>query len=101
MPPRLLSEKLEPAFLRSMLSSMPQEYYIRASDIGTHAFCARALYLKDVGAPTSLVREQEAGTAYHEAHGARIQSAARTRKFSTWLIVAAAILLVLAIFLAR
>jgi hypothetical protein len=43
---------------------MPKERYIRGSDIGTHTFCARALHLKDVGAPTTLAGEQEAGTAY-------------------------------------
>ncbi len=80
---------------------MPQERYIRASDIGTHAFCARALHLKDIGAPTSHVHGQEAGTAYHEAHGQRRQRAVRTRKLSTWLIVAALVLLALAVLLAR
>ena len=83
-----------------MLTAMPKERYIRASDIGTHAFCARALHLKDQGALTTLVREQEAGTAYHEAHGVRIQSAARTRRLSTWLILAAVVLLGLALLLA-
>jgi hypothetical protein len=78
---------------------MVKERYIRASDIGTHAFCARALHLKDAGAPTTLVREQEAGTVYHEAHGARVQSAVRSHRLSTWLILAAVILLGLALLL--
>lgn len=79
---------------------MPKERYVRASEIGTHAFCARALHLKDQGAPTTLVREQEAGTAYHEAHSARVQSAVRSRRRSTWLIVAALVLFGLALLLA-
>lgn len=92
-------------YIKSILISageqMPKERYIRASDIGTHAFCARALHLKDVGAPTTLVSEQQLGTAYHEAHGAAVQSSARTRKLSTWMIVAAVILLAAALLLAR
>lgn len=80
---------------------MPKDRYIRASEIGTYAFCARALHLKDIGAPTTLVQAQAEGTAYHEAHGARVQSAASTRKFSTVLIVAALALLALAFLLSR
>ena len=75
---------------------MPQERYVRASDIGAHAFCARALHLQDQGVPTTLVREQEAGIAYHEACGTAVQSSARIRTLSTWLIIAALILLVAA-----
>jgi hypothetical protein len=79
---------------------MPKERYIRASDIGTHAFCARALHLKETGAPTTLAREQEAGMIFHEAHGDRIHSEVRARKLSSWLIAGAVALLALALILA-
>jgi hypothetical protein len=79
---------------------MPNERYVRASEIGTHAFCARALHLRDIGAPTTLAREQEAGTIFHEAHGARVQMAVRARKLSTLLIITALALLIVALLLA-
>jgi hypothetical protein len=79
---------------------MTSERYIRASEIGAHAFCARALHLRDSGAPTTLARERDAGTAFHDAHGAHVQSALRTRTFSTWLIIASLALLVVAALLA-
>lgn len=82
-------------------ANMPQERYVRASEIGTHEFCARALHLKDVGAPTTLGQAQQQGIAFHEAYGARVQSSTRTRKLSTSLIVAALVLLALAFLLAR
>ena len=75
---------------------MPKERYVRASDIGTHSFYARALHLKDNGVPSAFVREMEAGTAYHEAHGQRTRRAGRTRQLSTALILAALALLVAA-----
>ena len=80
---------------------MPSEKYIRASDIGTHAFCARALCLKDRGARSTLVHAQQQGVAYHKAHGARVKASARNRMLSSLLIVAAVILLALAFLLTR
>ena len=61
---------------------MPKERYIRASDIGTHVFCARALHLKDAGAPSSLVREREAGIAFHQRHGERVHRAVQSGRIA-------------------
>lgn len=80
---------------------MAREKYIRASDIGAHAFCARALCLKDRGAPSTLVHAQQQGIAYHKAHGAHVQSSVNTRRLSTLLVVVALILLVLAFLFPR
>jgi hypothetical protein len=79
---------------------MKRHCYVRASDYGTHAFCPVALRLKDQDAPTTLVHAQEQGTAYHAAHGQRVEAAARTRHLSTWMIAAAVILLFIALLLA-
>ena len=80
---------------------MPREKYIRASDIGTHEFCPVFLDLKDAGAPTTLVHEQQQGIAFHETHGQRTRRATRAHKLSSLLILAALILLALAFLLSR
>jgi hypothetical protein len=76
---------------------MPHDPYVTASDIGTHAFCARALHLKDAGVPSSLGQSQQAGVDFHDMHGARVRGARRDRVRSIALFLAAAVLLAFAI----
>jgi hypothetical protein len=53
---------------------------ISASEIGTWCFCRRAWHLRQLGHTSTLIKEQAAGTRYHQTHfqdfrGARQQRA--------------------------
>lgn len=66
------------------------ERVIRASEVGAHAYCARAWWLGSVeGVRPDDVRRLQAGWTVHEQHGRRVVlSAVLTRLFYVLLILA-------------
>ncbi|HRF49783.1 MAG TPA: hypothetical protein PLC98_19290 [Anaerolineales bacterium] len=63
---------------------------IRASEIGTYIFCARAWWLQRVeGLEPGNVAQRLAGEAYHASHGRRIWAATQLRRLAWALIVVA------------
>jgi hypothetical protein len=72
---------------------------VRASELNTHAFCAKAWHLQRVlQVPPSrdATRRRVAGTARHERHGRAVATAARAR----YAALVAALLLGLGLLLA-
>jgi hypothetical protein len=70
------------------------EHIIRASEIGQYDFCARAWWLHSVeGLPSSNVRELQAGTQAHQAHGRRVSRAGLLQQSAILLLIAGVILL--------
>ena len=66
---------------------------VRASDIGTWAFCGRAWYLAQVREVAHASPEQLArGTAAHVAHGQQVRRAAQTTWVGRLLLAVAALL---------
>jgi hypothetical protein len=61
--------------------------YIRASELGEHAFCRRAWWLHHVRGvePDNAVALAE-GTAAHAVHGRTVRSVARLRRLAFWLV---------------
>ena len=71
---------------------------IRASEIGQYDFCAKAWWLGSIeGVAPSNIRELQAGTAAHEAHGKRVQQASQLQVAALVLVALGAIVLVLAL----
>ena len=72
---------------------------IRASEIGQYDFCAKAWWLGSIeGVSPSNIRELQAGTAAHEAHGQRVQRASQLQAAALVLVALGVIVLVLALF---
>lgn len=69
---------------------------VRASDIGRWAYCNRAWWLAVVGkAPHQQPERLQAGTAAHEQHGQRVDTAARmARRARIGLLIGFAIVLI-------
>ncbi len=69
-----------------------QSATIRASEVGQHAFCARAWWLQHVqGVQSENVMEIAAGIAGHEAHGRKGAHAERLRRVAFALFVLATV----------
>ncbi len=67
---------------------------LRAGEVGHYTYCHRAWWLHSVrGVPLANVRELEAGTAQHAAHGRRVVFARALQ----WLALAMLVLAVLAL----
>jgi hypothetical protein len=66
---------------------------IRASEIGTYLFCARAWWFQDQGFPSQNQTELSAGSAYHAAHGRQVFAAGLLRLVGYLLLLAALIAL--------
>ncbi len=72
---------------------------IRASEIGQYDFCAKAWWLGSIeGVQPSNIRELQAGTAAHEAHGRQVQRASQLQVAAIVLVGLGAIILMLALF---
>lgn len=72
------------------------ERIIRASEVGQYDYCAKAWWLGSIeGVQPSNVRELQAGTAAHEAHGRQVNRAARVQQAAIGLLVMGVILLAL------
>ena len=66
----------------------PAGRYTRASELGEHAFCRRAWWLRQVrGAVPDNAAALAAGSMAHEAHGRALRSAARLRRLAVWLVI--------------
>jgi hypothetical protein len=68
---------------------------IRASEIGLYVFCARAWRLKMEGYESQNKAAMEVGSEAHQRHGARVVASVRARQLSIVLFIAAAVMLVL------
>ena len=71
--------------------------YIRVSDVNTFMFCRRALHLQRRGAPSSLGRVRDQGTALHREHGELVRGSGRNWGVAAVLAVIAAALLMAAL----
>ena len=72
------------------------ERIIRASEIGQYDYCAKAWWLSAVeGVQPSNVRELQAGTAMHAAHGQQVNRAVRVQQAAIGLLVIGVVLLAL------
>jgi len=67
---------------------------IRASEIGSYLFCARAWWYRLQGVEPENQVELTAGTELHHAHGRRVVAAGLTRTLALILLLAALVLLV-------
>lgn len=68
---------------------------IRASEIGTFVFCARAWWLERVeGVESDNADERRAGDALHAAHGRRVWAATWLRRVALAMLIAAVALIV-------
>jgi hypothetical protein len=67
---------------------------IRASEVGSYLFCARAWWYARQGFESSNQAEMSAGTELHRLHGQRVLSAGLTRALALVLLLAALMLLV-------
>lgn len=71
---------------------------IRASEIGSYAFCARAWWLGRVmGYRSANAAAMEAGTLGHRAHGRRVASAHRLRQLAIAALLLAVLVLAAAL----
>ena len=93
----LLPGRLSPAVSQPSVPDLHAD--VRASELNTHAFCAKAWHLQHVlKVPPSrdATRQRVAGVARHERHGQAVATVARARYGA----LAAAVLLVLGLLLA-
>jgi len=67
---------------------------IRASEIGSYLFCARAWWYRLQGIQPEDQAELTAGTELHRTHGRRVIAAGFTRALALILLLAALMLLV-------
>jgi hypothetical protein len=66
---------------------------IRASEIGSYLFCARAWWYQMQGVQSSNLAEMAGGTELHRAHGRAVLAARLTRLVALALLLAALMLL--------
>ncbi len=66
---------------------------IRASEIGSYLFCARAWWYQQKGIPSSNQAELTAGTELHRQHGRTVILSGLTRLLAVILLLAALVLL--------
>ena len=67
---------------------------IRASEIGSHLYCARAWWYQRQGLESSNQAEMNAGTEIHRQHGRRVLASGLTRALGLLALLAALALLV-------
>jgi hypothetical protein len=65
---------------------------IRASEIGTYIYCARAWWYYTQGLLSENQVEMDIGSEYHQRHG-RMVLAARLMRFGGWLLLFVALVL--------
>ena len=73
---------------------------IRASEIGTYLFCARAWWHRRNGTPSLNETIMQEGTAHHEQHGARIARAGIAQRAGVLVLLLVVILIVVGITMA-
>jgi hypothetical protein len=61
--------------------------YIRASELGSFAFCRRAWFLERQGQPTTLTQARSIGAADHAERALAVQRAPSTARLSVFLLV--------------
>ena len=67
---------------------------IRASEVGTYLYCARAWWYRQQGLESSNQAEMIAGTELHRQHGRTVIASGLTRILAVILLLAALVLLV-------
>jgi hypothetical protein len=76
--------------------STPSARYTRASELGEHAYCRRAWWLRQVrGIPSDNVAALAAGVAAHDAYGRSVRRPAALRRWALVLLVVGLTLLAL------
>ena len=70
---------------------------IRASEIGTYLFCARAWWYRRNNTPSLNEGIMQEGTLHHEQHGARVGAAGLVQRAGAVQLLAALILIVVGI----
>jgi hypothetical protein len=73
---------------------MSADDVIRASEIASYGYCARAWWLGQVqGVPSTHGARMRAGTGHHRAHGRRVTLAIWLRRLGTALLLLACLAL--------
>ena len=67
---------------------------IRASDVGTYLYCARAWAYRQKGIESTNQAEMTAGTELHRLHGRQVLASGLTRTLALILLLLALVLLV-------
>ena len=67
---------------------------IRASEVGTYLYCARAWWYRQKGIESTNQAEMTAGTELHRSHGRQFLASSLTRTLALILLLAALVLLV-------
>jgi len=73
---------------------------IRASEIGTYLFCARAWWHQRNGTSSLNEGVMREGTTHHEKHGAKVATAGIVQRVGVIILVLAVLLIVVGITLA-
>jgi len=67
---------------------------IRASEVGTYLFCARAWWYRQKGIESTNQAEMTTGTELHRLHGRQVIASSLTRTLALILLLVALVLLV-------
>jgi CRISPR/Cas system-associated exonuclease Cas4 (RecB family) len=67
---------------------------IRASEVGTYLYCARAWWYRQKGIESTNQAEMTTGTELHRAHGRQVIASSLTRTLALILLLVALVLLV-------
>jgi CRISPR/Cas system-associated exonuclease Cas4 (RecB family) len=67
---------------------------IRASEVGSYIYCARAWWYHQQGIESTNQAEMTAGTELHRLHGRQVIASSLTRALALILLLAALVLLV-------
>jgi CRISPR/Cas system-associated exonuclease Cas4 (RecB family) len=66
---------------------------LRASEIGSYLFCARAWWYQQKGVPSSNQAELTSGTELHRQHGRKVIASGLARMLAVILLLTALVLL--------
>jgi len=66
---------------------------IRASEVGSYLYCARAWWYHSQGIPSANQAEMSSGTELHRLHGRRVYVSGLTRFLALFLLLVALVLL--------
>ena len=67
---------------------------IRASEVGTYLYCARAWWYRQKGVESTNQAEMSTGTELHSLHGRKVIASSLTRSLALILLLVALVLLV-------
>lgn len=70
---------------------------IRASEIGSYLFCARAWWYRRIGKPSQNEQIMKEGTTYHADHGSKVAGAGLNKRIAAFLLLFSMLLLALGI----